>query len=440
MVIVGGGVSGLAAAVELTSRGVPVLVLEQRPAPGGRAYSFIDQTTGETIDNGQHVLIAGYRRTMRFLETIGTRHLLSVQETPSLLFHHPERGFCRFRQRGGFTPLPLLFAALSFGALGPLDKVRLIRAGFALRRAPRSQWGGMTIEQWLDQLGQSRSLKTSFWEPLAVSIMNEGIAQASAALFVRSLREAFLGDPGSAALAIPTVGLSELYAHPAVAYVQRLGGAVRCNADVTTVESDGRAVTAVVLRTGERIECAAVILAIPPQRLSALLGRLGPSAGLRDHAAFTDSPIVSVHLWFQNDPMDHELVGVIGKRIQWIFNKRRLSRDRKGGGHLSVVISAAYRYVSCSNDELVRIATDDLRSVLGSAVTEPLHAVVIREKRATFSATPRVEPLRPAQTTALANLLLAGDWTDTGYPATIEGAILSAERCVEHLFEPPDVA
>jgi uncharacterized protein with NAD-binding domain and iron-sulfur cluster len=144
------------------------------------------------------------------------------------------------------------------------------------------------------------------------------------------------------------------------------------------------------------------------------------------------SPIVSVHLWFEKEVMPQEILGVIGRRIQWVFNRRKISHEKgheQGrGGHLSAVISAAHAMVDMGNDELIRIVLEDLESIYGANAGHTKRAVVIREKRGTFSCTPEVEQIRPGCGTPVPNLFIAGDWTDTGYPATIEGAIMSGER------------
>jgi squalene-associated FAD-dependent desaturase len=432
VVIVGGGLSGLAAAVHLSSRRIPVLLLEQRKFLGGRAYSFVDESTGTVIDNGQHVLIAGYTRTMEFLGTIGTRDRLAVQSAPEFVFHHPDRGFCSFR----LPLLPPLFHLLGGIATTDLfsaaDKVRMLRAGAALRWFRTDAAGGMTVEAWLDSHGQSAETKRSFWEPLAVAIMNERIGAASALVFVRALRTAFLSGRHGAALAIPTVGLSDLYVGPARTFIERQGGVLRCGADVTGSVADGENVAAVRLKEGETTPCSALILAVPSYRAPSLLpdplrerGYLAPAASI------PLSPIVSVHLWFEKDVMPQETLGVISRRIQWVFNRRKIcpQNEEGRGGHLSAVISAAHAFVEMGNDDLIRIVLEDLRSVYGADIGHATHAVVIREKRGTFSCTPEVERIRPGCGTPVPNLFIAGDWTDTGYPATIEGAIISGERC-----------
>lgn len=435
VVVVGGGLSGLAAAVGLASRGIPPLLLEQKPDLGGRAYSFTDASTGETIDNGQHVLLAGYDRTLEFLGMIGSRNLLSIQSCPTLLFHHPERGFHSFRLPKLPSPFHLFWGSMTFRLLSLPDRLRMLRAGLAIRRVEGERLEslrGMTIEQWLDSVGQSPECKRSFWEPLAVSIMNEHISKASARLFVRSLQKAFFSGWRASALAIPRVGLSELYVDGAREYVVRRGGVIRCGADVVSLLFDRNSVMGVQLREGETIACAAAILAVPPNRAATLL----PEA-LRQEPSFAEmqngvpSPIVSIYLWFEDEVMDHEFVGLIGRTVQWVFNRRRIVSGTQKGGCVAAVISAAYDSVSRTNDELVDIAVRDLRSAYPGRSSEPTHAVVIREKRATFPPGARGEWVQPGQTTPVANLFLAGDWTDTGYPATIEAAIVSGERCVE---------
>lgn len=430
VVIVGGGVSGLAAAVELSSRGIPVTVLEQKPVPGGRAYSFVDATTGEVIDNGQHVLIAGYERTMHFLERIGARQLLAVQHRPELVFHHPRKGFRRFHLPALPSPFHLISGVLASNLFSPRDRLRVLRGALAIARAQDSELKGKTVMQWLEETGQSEEARLSFWEPLAVSIMNAHIVLASARSFVGALRKAFLGGRRNASLAIPRVGLSQLYVDGARRFIVDHGGTVECNREVVGIGLVNGIIEHVKLKAGKTIRCEAAIVTVPPY----VLDRILPDELLKDTAIsrareIPYSPIISVHIWFDQDFMDHESVGVIGRRIQWVFDRRKLLRDARPGGHISVVISGAHELAGLANDQLVTIALEDLRTVYPACPATAHHSVVIREKRATIALSPEVEALRLSHKTAVPNLFLAGDWTDTGYPATIEGAIVSAERC-----------
>jgi squalene-associated FAD-dependent desaturase len=428
VIVVGGGVAGLAAAVRLASCDVPVLLLEQRPRPGGRTYSFRDTVSGETVDNGQHLLLAGYRHTLGFLESIGSRRLLSVQPKPSLLFHHPERGFHRLELPALRAPLHLMAGVLGFGLLGYADRFRLLRAGAALS-TPAARSAGRTVAEWLAAAGQSAETRRGFWDPFTVAVMNEIPERAAAAPFLRALQTAFLGSAGDAALALPAVGLSELLVDPALEYLAIHQSVVRCSAEVQRVLVGGGRATGVRLRGDETIEGGAVIVAVPWHEARVLLEGITPLDPGWD--TVNASPIVSIHLWFPEDFMPDESVGLIGRRVHWVFNRRRINRESQPGGHLSVVISAAVDVVDWRNEALIVQAVADIRSTYPRCPPAATRGLVIREKRATLSLTPAVEALRPGAITAIPNLFLAGDWTDTGLPATIEGAVQSGERCAE---------
>jgi zeta-carotene desaturase len=428
IVIVGGGLSGLAAAVSLTSQSLPVILLEQRPFLGGRTYSFRDATTGEDVDNGQHLLIAGYARTFAYLRAIGTEDLVSVQSMPRLIFHHPTKGFRQLRIPPLPAPFHLTYGVLMSNFLPLGDRWKLLRAGRLVHETLEAG-KDMTIAEWLDLAHQSPESRLSFWEPLAVSVMNERVGTASALVFLRSLRDAFLATWSAASLALSAVGLSDLFVHPAAEYVRRRGGKISCNADVVGTEADAERVLGVRLRDGTTVEGGAVILTVPSNRVRALLpSRIADSEMLRGISEVPVSPIICLHLWYDQNFMPQPVVGLVGRRTQWVFNRTLFSRYVKSGGdRISAVISAAHDEVGHTNQDLITSTTDDLAGIYGPAARTVRNALVIREKRATFSLSPDVERLRPGPSTPMRNLFFAGDWTATGYPATVEGAIRSGE-------------
>jgi squalene-associated FAD-dependent desaturase len=276
----------------------------------------------------------------------------------------------------------------------------------------------MTVSHWLNAQKQPAEARRCFWEPLTVAIMNERAERASARLFLHALRQAFVQHRWNAALVFPRAGLSRLFADPARAVLERSGSEIRCNTTAARLAVSGGRVTGVVLSDGVLCGCSAVVLALPAPQSHTLTADMS-IPGLRTMAEAPSSPIIGIHLWCDGALPDRPAVGLIGRRVQWVFR-----RDR----HISLVISAARDLVDRSHEELTSIALEDLHAVFGASVGKPSRSVVIRERRATISLTPDIERVRPGARTTLPNLFLSGDWTDTGLPATIEGAILSGVR------------
>jgi len=440
-VIVGGGLSGLAAAVAVTAAGGRVVLVEQGPRLGGRCYSYPDPATGDEVDNGQHVLLGSYRHLLRYLDTIGTSAHLRAQRSLELLFHHPERGFGTFRMRKLPVPLDLASGMLTYRLLSPMEKTRLLAAGNRLRawtKRDGEALAGLSVTAWLESLGQGKNARECFWDPIAVSVMNELPGSASALLFAAALRAAFFEKGADSRMLLADVGQTALYVDGAVEFLKSRGSVVRTKtrAEALVLRSrhgrpaggHPRDAAGILLGGGEEIRAGSVISAVPHHALPALLPRGPATEGLaRSAAAIATSPIVSVNLWFDRPFMETDMVGVIGRTVQWAFDRRSILKGgRRAGSMVACVVSAAHELSSRPPARIVETAVADLRSVYPIAARATLtRSVVIKEKRATFSAVPGVEKLRPGPMTGIGGFYLAGDWTDTGLPATIEGAVKS---------------
>jgi len=430
--IVGGGLAGLSAAVDLTGRGARVMVLEARPGLGGRATAFVDPETGEAVDNGQHVLIGCYEETFRFLETIGTAGLVELDESLEIEFVDPSGARSRLRSARLRPPWHLVGGLLRWSALSWRDRLAALRVGRALTRksgdgaavdrAVREE----TVDQWLRRHGQTDRIREMLWEPLAVAALNQPAATAAAAPFLTVLSRMFAGSRRSAAIGVPRVPLDALYAAPAADWITTRGGVVRTNAPAQIV-CDGDRVSHVEVR-GERIEPAAVICAVPWHALARTVSPAPAAleAILRHAGAMESSPIVTVNLWLDRAVTPLPFVGLPGRTLQWVFDKRQAFGD--GASHLSLVSSGAAAIVGASNAALVELALREVRDALPQARDAVVRrANVVREKRATFSLAPG-QPPRPGVRTPVRGLFLAGDWIDTGLPATIESAVVSGHR------------
>jgi squalene-associated FAD-dependent desaturase len=438
IVIIGAGWAGIAAAVHAVRNGMRVVLVEERPYLGGRARSFVDRTTGEVIDNGQHLMMGAYRSTLSTIQQLGTASTYRAQRALRV----------RFVESGGKGDV-LDAAVLGVrGKLGvALGILRLRGIGLggrlaALRFAVRLQLGvvktkGRTCLEMLRAEGQTDDAITRLWEPIVLATLNAPMDRAAASLLTTVLGRAFFGAASDSALLIPTDGLSA-FIDPVTTLVEAAGGSVVTSTSVESIHAEGQRVTDVVLSNGQTINPAGVICAVPPRALSRIDG-----APRVEIDGLTYSPIVSIYLWYDKAWLDDVFVAVLGTTIQWVFNRRRMvnaSAEITAAypGHVALTISAGSHLVDRPAEDIIAACDAELRTVFASMHgARLLHGLVIKEKAATFLATPDVEAQRPPCTTHFANLMLAGDWTDTGLPATIEGAaqsgITAADKLVEQL-------
>jgi len=432
VIIIGGGFSGLAAGVRLSEAGFRVLVLEGRKHLGGRAYSFIDAKTGDVVDNGQHLFMGCYRHTIAFLKKIGCLDRLRFQDRPRVDFLDRENGFTSFECPSLPPPMHAVAGLFRMKGLTFGDKLRSFKVGRAIQKNGKSNARSLTVSDWLDELSQSERIKQRFWYPMAIATLNESPSIASAQMLKIVLSEAFGGGKQGSSIGISRVGLSELYTGGATDFIKSRGGEVRTNAQVDRFVIDGDFVTGVEMKDGEMIGADYFISAVPPAALLQLLPdelRAGEFSGL---ASLESSPIVSINLWFDRPVINREFVGLIGTRSQWIFNKDLILSPGRKSNQIAVIISAARGYVDWTKQELVEMALSELNELIpASRTARLLHSRVVKEREATLAHTIESDGLRPPPRTSISNLILAGDWTATGLPATIESAVMSGHAAAE---------
>jgi zeta-carotene desaturase len=435
VVVIGGGFAGLAAATKLAEGGARVLVLDARPQLGGRATAFVDRVTGEPVDNGQHVLFGCYHQTLDFLTRIGAADRVRVQPT----LHVP------FLDRTGRrsvlqcpplpSPLHLLAGILDWDALPWRDRLSALRIAGPLRAARRGDLpAGQTVSEWLAASRQGKTIRRWLWEPLAVAALNQSPDEAAAAPFARVLADMFGPDPSAAAIVLPTRPLDQMYAEPARDYLTGRGGEVRTNALARLAVERDRVVGVDV--RGERIPIGRAIAAVPWFALRHVFAGGAPPPLERlvaDADRMASKPIVTVNLWYDRQVMADAFVGLPGRTIQWVFEKRVAFGER--ASHLSTVTSAADALAEVSADDLVaRAASQIADAIPGARRATLLRGTVVREKRATFSLAPG-QPRRPPTETPIAGLALAGDWIETGLPGTIESAVIAGHRAARSIAD-----
>jgi squalene-associated FAD-dependent desaturase len=414
--VIGGGYAGMAAATELARCGVPVMVFEAARVLGGRARRV--ETEGMRLDNGLHILLGAYRETLRLINLVtDSGEPTGLLRLPLELTIHPG-----FRLRAPLLPAPLhLFSALLRArGLGFGDRIAAVRfLSWSQRNAFRLA-ADTTVSSLLAMRGQPDRVSRYLWNPLCVSALNTPPAQASAQVFLNVLRDSLNGSRADSDLLLPTLDFSALFPERAARYVQAHGGSVRLGVTVEAVrrKDNGFELTS----DGERFTHA--ILAVAPHRAGALLAHyaeLAPMVRMIDQ--FVYQPIYSVYLQYAPETrLPFRMGGLEAPYSQWLFDRGQLCGQ---DGLIGVVISASGSHQGLGQDDLARAVHAELVENF-RGLGKPRWHQVIAEKRATFSCTPGL--LRPDNVTAVAGLYLAGDYTASDYPATIESAVRSGVR------------
>lgn len=445
--VAGGGLAGITAACGLTDAGYRVTLVEKRPFLGGRSYSYTDNRTGETVDNGQHVFLGCCTEYIRLLERLGVRDKAYLQPRLRVPVVDRSRGTSVLSAVNLPPPLHLLPSLLRFKSLTPAEKAS---AGWALAqiqamdRSKHPELDSITFAEWLREKGQSENAVRSLWNLITLPTLNGDIAEVNADLGIMVFQEGFLASRTGANVGWSRVGLSELIGEAARRYIEDRGGEVRVGEGVRSVTADDGRIASVVTEQAE-ITVDAVVLALDPGSLPGILPQsLAGDPFFARIWRLEPSPIVNVHLWYPpGAAWGRVFATFLGTPVQWLFNKTRLAGNRSPDAplYLDVSLSGATQWLDMPNAALVDQFKRELASIIPSLEGfEPDRALVVKQRYATFGAKPGVAALRPPQQTPVAGLFLAGDYTDTGWPATMESAVRSGALAADAVQKAPHAA
>jgi hydroxysqualene dehydroxylase len=419
VVVCGGGLAGVAAACEAAGLGARVTLVERRPFLGGKAFSFTEPDTGREVDNGQHVFLGCCTAYIGLLALLGTLRHTSMQARLDVAVR--DRAGRRGSLRAARLPAPLHLGA-SFAAyphLSPREKAAAARALaslVAMTPAARERLDERSFAGWLADRGQGEGAVRRFWDLIVLPTCNDRSDRVSAALAAFVFQEGFLRTTTGSAIGWSRVGLTRLVDPAARAFLEARGGLVLSGRAVAAVEPG-----VVTLGDGERLPADAVVLALPPGRVRAV----APEA-LAEDPGLGSSPIVNVHLWYDRPVMDDPFVAVVDSPAQWVFNRTAMGQGDGAVHHLAVSISGAREEVERPRAELADAIRAEVEHLLPATRSAGLVAsAVVKEPDATFAAAPGQAARRPGPETPMPGVALAGAWTDTGWPATMEGAVRS---------------
>ena len=437
MIVIGGGLAGLSAGVALAEAGWRVRLFEQRPFLGGRATSYV-LPNGEHVDNCQHVTLGCCTNLDDFYRRVGSKD--KVKYFDRLVFLDPQGRTGEIA--AGILPAPL-HMLVSFATFAPLTFADKKCIGFAMldilrtqgRTAGPDEGGGISMLEWLRRRKQTDGAIERFWRVVLVSALDEELNQIDARYGVDVFWKAFVSNRTGYRMGIPTAPLAELY-KGCQAEIEKRGGEVTLRSPIRNIHMANGAMLQVEFDGGRMESSDAYVFALPHETLLDLL----PEEAKEKEPAFQAvkkikvSPITGVHFWFDREVMKEPFVTLLDTTTQWIFNKTLLYGTKNGGTeqYLQLVISASYDLLAKSRQEIIDLCLKEVRQVLPAARDANLvKATVIKEAAATFSPEPGVDRLRPNQQTRIDGMFLAGDWTKTGWPSTMEGAVRSGYLAAE---------
>jgi len=429
VLVIGGGWAGLAAAVTLCRHGVAVTLLEAAPRLGGRARALA--LDGLRVDNGQHLLVGAYHGVRELLVELGISEDRVFRRHPLRLDMRSAQRPWRLRLPRLPAPLHLLAGLLGARGLDPGERYRALRLCLALARPRAARDEDPPLGEFLRDHGQGEALQQRLWEPLCLALLNTPLALASTRVFATTLRAVFLHRRRDSDLLIPRGDLDAVLPAPARDFLQRHGATVRlrCRARRLLV-SQGR-LRGVVTADGEQYLAEETVLALPPAECLRLIRDEPACAGLRRQLeALRHAPICTAYLRYPPGVhLDQPMVGLLDGLGQWLFDRGYSGTP----GIMAVVISGPGPHVAWPRARLARRIQEELADYF-PRWPPPERSWIIREKRATFLCQHGVEELRPGVRSPLPHGWLAGDYLDTGYPATLEGAVRSGRQCAHAIL------
>lgn len=433
VIVIGAGIAGIATALKLAENGYKVSVFETKFKPGGRVYSLRDNTTGEIIDNGQHIISGAYESFLEVLKKLGTEDLFKPQK--SLRVAYADNFGKKHTLDTGTLPgkAGLILGFLSFDLLSLVSKYSVLR--FIIRLSiGKIKAKDMNCLELLKFEKQNQQAIEFFWTPLIISALNDKPENVSAQLLVNVLLKAFFAKHDFSKLLLPSSDLSELLL-PFESKLKSLGSEVYCNTKVNKVYIKDQKIEYIEYNDSDKISADYYVSALNPKAISKIFELTQSNQYIHELINFTKSieysAIANIYFWLDKHIKTEDFTALIGTNTHWIFNRRNFVRcddeiTRKYPGMINLTISGANHLLQIPADELADLCFAELQTNMPEfANTRILHYKVIKDKFATFKATPDIEKNRPSGITPIDNFYLAGDWTYTGLPATIESAALS---------------
>jgi zeta-carotene desaturase len=422
--IIGGGLAGLTSAIYLSEKKNHVTLIESSPKLGGRTYSIIHPIFKTEFDNGQHILMGCYDETIELLKKINALDLIYIQDSLVINFFTREKKNYSLKAAKKFYPLNLLASILSYRAISLKSRLKIIDLFLDLCCCFTCDLSNLTVKEWFLEKKQTSEAIKNFWDILIVGTLNTTAEKASAEIFGEVLKRIFFSGNKGAKIIFPNVGLSSLFVRNSENFLKELGGSIKLSESVISFGIEHDKIVKVITDKSVYEGFDFVISSIPSKNLIAVLEK----SGIEDYflPEFEYSTILNVHLWLKENPFKEKFYGFLDSSIHWVFNH---------GDHISITISAADYYSKETKEKILEMICSELEiffPIFDSKLI--IDAKVIKEKRATFIPSTVSMAQRKNIHVQIKNLILAGDWTDTNLPSTIESAVLSGRLAANNVM------
>lgn len=444
VIVLGGGLAGLSAARRLLDHGFSVTLVEKRPFLGGRAFSFREGEGDDTVevDNGQHVFLGCNSYYREYLDAIGATGKTYLPDTlRTQVVRNGVSG--TLASKAWLGRLHLLPSFLTYPHLGLKDKLLVLYGLLVVKLTRRSKRSAdldsESFYDWLKRHGQTAPAIENFWNLFTLPALNDGVRDVSADMGLMVFQEALLGRPGDASIGLAKVGLTALNGEPAQRYIEARGGELVLGKSAGSIIIEDGRISGVELSSGDVLEGDIYVSALPHKTLlETLPEEVRSSSHFNVANDLTSSPIVGIHMWYDREIMDEDFVAFLESPVQWVFNKSRIQgRRSENGQYVCVSLSGAWHFVDTPKKELIEQFTAEMARLFPRAADARVERThVVKELNATFRSTPGTARHRLPQATPIPNLYLAGDWTQTGWPSTMESAVRSGVFAADLIAEP----
>jgi len=433
IVVIGAGWAGLSAACYLIQKNYQVSLFESSKQAGGRARSVqLKIDTNLTVDNGQHLLIGAYHHTLNLLKLISTDlNKSKVKKKLKLVMYGLKKEKLILETYNSPAPFNLFFGLLLCKDLSFSQKYRVIYFSFKLSKSNLLSKGDISVEDLLLQLKQPKKLLKALWEPLCIATLNTPIKTASAKIFISVLQKSLLGKRHDSDFLFTNQNLSAILPQPALTYLKKHNANIQMSSRASEIIIKDNAIKGIVVND-KVIATTNLVLAIPPYACAKLLSNHPQLNKITNKLLqLKYQPICTIYLQYPKEiTLNQEMIGLWGTTTQWLFDRKEVNQE----GLMAAIISSSGEHMELDNDSLITKVISEIQDLFPDW-PQPLHSKIIREKRATFSCDVNISRYRPSNNTPIKGLWLCGDYTETNLPATIEGAIISANLTVTDITQ-----